>query len=104
LTQADKVYAVFGCTAIDWVQRAMSLELGLAESAKDPECGLDVVTLPAGQDHPDRLPVSKPALVTRLVAADAAPGVSRRPIRTTSRLVMTAAWGRCAGGFMAYKL
>ena len=33
LTQADSVYAVLGRTAIDWVQRAMSFELGLDWSA-----------------------------------------------------------------------
>jgi hypothetical protein len=81
----------------------MSFELGLAWSAYEPEWGLEVVTLPAGHDQPDKLPLSKPAFVTRLVAADAAPG-TRRPMRTTSRLVRTAAWGRCAGSFMVYKL
>jgi hypothetical protein len=103
LTHADSVYAVLGWTAIDWEHWAMSLPLGVAWRANEPECGADVVTPPAGQDQPESVPDSKPAFVTRLVAAEAAAG-ARKPMRTASRLMTTAAWGRCAGGFMPYNL
>jgi hypothetical protein len=103
LTHADSVYAVLGCTGIDCEHLAMSLPLGVAWRAYEPECGADVVTPPAGHDQPESEPDSKPAFVTRLVAAEAEPG-ARKAMSTASRLMTTAAWGRCAGGFMLYKV
>ncbi|GAA1589577.1 hypothetical protein GCM10009804_52260 [Kribbella hippodromi] len=92
-----------GWTAIDCEHWAMSLPLGAAWRAYAPEWGAVVVTPPAGQFHPDKVPDSKPAFVTRLVAAVAELG-TRKAMNTASRLMRTAAWGRCAGGFMPYKL
>jgi hypothetical protein len=97
------VYAVLGCTATDCEHWAMSLPLGVAWRAYEPECGAVVVTPPAGHDQPESVPDSKPAFVTRLVAAEAEPG-ARKAMRTASRLMTTAAWGRYAGGFMFYNL
>ena len=85
----------------------MSLFVGLACSAYAPVWA-ELVTLPAGQDHPDNVPVSKVPLVTRLVvAADPVEGTRSMPVRATRSVIrpgMIAARGRCARGFMTYKL
>ena len=74
------MYDEDGCTLTDWEHWASSEPLAAPARAYEPEwTGLVVTPSVAEQVQPDRVPVSKPGLVSRLVAAEAGPAVSAKP-------------------------
>jgi hypothetical protein len=108
LTQADSVYVELGRTETDWLQRALSPEVGLPWRAQVPVWAepLTAAPVPAEQDQPLREPVSKVPFVTRLVAAEPALGTSTIPAtarKKVIRMIATVLRGRVRG-FMTHKV
>ncbi len=77
-THALSEYEELGCTLTVWLHCAVSLPVGVACRAYEPECtgALTTDPVPPEHDQPDSAPDSKPPLATRFTSDACAPPVA----------------------------